>query len=373
MPKQDTDPDLSQNTVLDRSAERQSTHPNAKQQAGDQPQKSTSKSSQAKSKHTKPKQSKSSAPNRKASLLDRLRAAPLYVLPHHLISRIVFKMTRSRFMKNQLISGFIKLYKVDMAEAVETDPHAYPTFNAFFTRQLKPGARAITPRVEHVASPVDGTVSEFGAIDDGTLVQAKGRDYTLLELLGGDNNSAIRYLNGSFITIYLSPRDYHRVHMPLPGKLISQTHVPGRLFSVAPHTVRAVKNVFARNERLVCQFENMFGGMTMVMVGAINVAAIETVWDGLVTPPAGRQILNVDYTSRKSILLAKGDEMGRFNMGSTVILLFDKPVSWHKQLAPGKTLRMGQPLALMSRKQARAPTASPNNSSTPDVIHMGQS
>ena len=276
-------------------------------------------------------------------------------------------------MKNQLISGFVKLYNVDMAEALETDPHAYPTFNSFFTRQLKPGARPITPRVEHVASPVDGTVSEFGAINDGTLVQAKGRYYTLTELLGGDNNSSIRYSNGSFITIYLSPRDYHRVHMPMPGKLISQTHVPGRLFSVAPHTVRAVKNVFARNERLVCQFENMFGGMTMVMVGAINVAAIETVWDGLVTPPAGRQILNVDYTSRQSILLAKGDEMGRFNMGSTVILLFDKPVSWHKQLAPGKTLRMGQPLALMSRKRERAPTTSPNDASVPDVIHMGQS
>lgn len=311
-------------------------------------------------------------PNRKASLWDHLRSAPLYLLPHHLISRVIFKITRSTHFKNPLISGFIKLYKVDMSEALETDPHAYPTFNAFFTRALKKSARSVTARVEYVASPVDGTVSEFGAIKDGTLIQAKGRDYTVLELFGGDNSSSARYLNGSFLTIYLSPRDYHRVHMPLPGKLTSQTHVPGRLFSVAPHTVRSVKRVFARNERLVCQFENMFGGMSLVMVGAINVAAIETVWDGLVTPPAGREIVHVDYTNQKSVLLAKGDEMGRFNMGSTVILLFDQPVSWHKQLAPGKTVRMGQPLAMMSRKRERA-SASPTNPSVPNVIHMGQS
>ncbi len=260
-----------------------------------------------------------------------------------------------------------------MSEARESDPRAYPTFNAFFTRQLKQDARPVTRRVEYVASPVDGTVSEYGSIKDGTLVQAKGRDYTLFELFGGDSNSSTRYINGSFLTIYLSPRDYHRVHMPLPGKLTSQTHVPGRLFSVAPHTVRSVKRVFARNERLVCQFENMFGGMSMVMVGAINVAAIETVWDGLVTPPAGKELVHVDYSSKESILLGKGDEMGRFNMGSTVILLFDQPVSWHKQLAPGKTVRMGQPLALMPRKRERASASPSANPTVPNVIRMGQS
>ncbi len=283
---------------------------------------------------------------RGASLLDYLKSWPLYFIPHHLISRIIFKLTRMSLGKNRVIRWFVRQFKVDMSEAAEPDITQYATFNEFFTRKLRSGARPISSDIKHIVCPADGAVSAVGEIQDGSIFQAKGRSYTLLELLGGNIDEATLFMNGRFATIYLSPRDYHRVHMPYAGRLRAQTHIPGRLFSVAPHTARTVPRLFARNERLVCYFDTPIGAMALVMVGAINVAAIETVWDGLVTPPAGKKILHVDYHSKNAIDLTRGAEMGRFNMGSTVIVLFENPVIWNSRLAAGDKVRMGQQVAL---------------------------
>ena len=258
--------------------------------------------------------------NMSASLLDYLKSSSLYFLPHHAISRTVFRLTRvkSRFVP-KAIKLFSKAFKVNLDEAMNPDPKSYKTFNEFFTRELKAELRPIAKT--ELVSPVDGTIIQFGKITDGMLVQAKGINYSLEKLLGGNTQSSKRYANGQFITIYLSPRDYHRIHMPCSGKLTEQVHVPGRLFSVAKHTVNTVSGIFARNERVVASFETDYGPMAMVLVGAINVAAIETVWDGLITPPKGKTTTSKNYKD-KEISLQKGEEMGRFNMGSTVILIF---------------------------------------------------
>ncbi len=232
-----------------------------------------------------------------------------------------------------------------MQDAVNPDLQSYATFNAFFTRPLIPDARPIAAGPNDMASPADGRISSIGAITDGRVFQAKGIDYSLLKLLGGDGVAAERLGNGSFTTIYLSPRDYHRLHMPLTGTLIKQTHVPGRLFSVGPHTVRALPDLFARNERVIAQFDTEHGLMALVLVGAMNVAAIETVWDGLVTPPQRTLITHKDYDASSTPAaptLAKGDEMGRFNMGSTIIVLLENRVDWLGNLQAGDPVRMGQ-------------------------------
>lgn len=283
----------------------------------------------------------------KASWADRFKSWPLYLLPHHLISRVVLKLTRLEFGSERVIRWFVKHYKVDLSEALIEEPNRYPTFNAFFTRELKPESRPITTNPQHVACPADGTISAIGHIEKGQIFQAKGKKYTLIELLGCEETDSIQFSHGSFATIYLSPRNYHRVHMPQSGCLRSQTHIPGRLFSVAPHTVRCVPRLFARNERLVCQFDTSIGAMAMVLVGAINVAAIETVWAGVVTPPAGKKIKHITYPDSSAQSLAKGDEMGRFNMGSTVILLFEKKVNWLTPLRTGISVKMGQAIAEM--------------------------
>ncbi len=258
---------------------------------------------------------------------DALKAWPLYVLPHHLISRGVFHLTRIRSPLVPLaIRCFSKLFRVNLAEAVQPSPESYATFNDFFTRSLKPELRPLSQGQHTLASPVDGTVSQCGPINAGRIVQAKGHDYSVLELLGGKPQYADYFSNGQFITLYLSPRDYHRIHMPLDGKLLTQLHIPGRLFSVAGHTARTVPRLFARNERVVALFDTDFGKLAMVLVGAINVAAIETVWAGLVTPPKGRTISEKTYAAVDAPLAyRKGEEMGRFNMGSTVILLMERP------------------------------------------------
>jgi len=263
---------------------------------------------------------------------DYLKSWTLYPLPHHLVSRLIFKLTRLHRGSRHAIVWFIKIFNVDMSEASGENPLNYETFNAFFTRALKPGARPVTPH-------------PLGNIENEQLFQAKGRNYSLFELLGGQQTDSLQFANGSFATIYLSPRDYHRVHMPEAGRLCSQTHIPGRLFSVAPHTVRCIPNLFARNERLVCQFDTSIGAMALIMVGAINVGAIETVWDGLVTPPAGKKILHMDFPSSSSEIIAKGDEMGRFNMGSTVIVIFERQVKWLPQIRVGESVKMGQAIA----------------------------
>lgn len=275
-------------------------------------------------------------------LVDWLKTLPLYPLPHHLVSRAVFWLTRRESsLTTAAIRRFAKMFDVDMQDAVQPSLEHYKTFNAFFTRELKPDARPITNGEGEVACPADGRISAIGDIEAGRVFQAKNRDYSLLTLLGGDESAAQRLQNGSFTTIYLSPRDYHRLHMPLDGSLLNQTHVPGRLFSVGPHTVRTLPNLFARNERVVAQFETSTGLMALVLVGAINVAAIETVWHGLITPPKGKQISRIDYDEH-SISLNRGDEMGRFNMGSTIIVLLENKAKWRVDMQSGDSVRMGQ-------------------------------
>ena len=276
------------------------------------------------------------------SLLDRFLAGLFTLLPHHLISRIVFRLSQwEASWVTSVIRAYIKAYRVDLSDAVIEDIEAYPTFNEFFVRALKPEARPIVEHPQALASPVDGTVSQVGSISFDHLFQAKNHCYSVEDLLGGDPLLAKLFRGGRFVTIYLAPNDYHRVHMPIDGNLMKMIHVPGRLFSVAPWSVRAVPRLFARNERVVCLFSTPAGPLAMVLVGAINVAAIETAWHGLVTPPKGKKVTEFDYIhSKKS--LTRGEEMGRFNMGSTVILLTTDKVQWGSHLKPGQTLRMGE-------------------------------
>ena len=285
---------------------------------------------------------------KEARFKDYLKSWPLYLVPHHLVSRLIFALTRIKTpLKNPVLRWFIRHFGVDMSEAVESNPTKFKSFNAFFTREIRPELRPIAMEREVIASPVDGAVSQAGLIDDGRIFQAKGHDYSALELLGGFPELAQEFTQGSFTTLYLSPRDYHRIHMPLDGTLREMVYVPGRLFSVAPHTVRTVPRLFARNERVAAIFDTEFGPMAMVLVGAINVAAIETVWAGLVTPPKGSRISRTHYgVDRPAPFLRKGEEMGRFNMGSTVILLFaDRKVTWNGDLLPGSPVRMGRGIA----------------------------
>ncbi len=284
-----------------------------------------------------------------ASLLDYIKAWPSYLLPHHALSRIMHAITRSEihWWKTAFTRWFVKQFKVDMSLALEPDLDTYPNFNAFFTRALHADARPVVTDKNLLACPVDGAISQLGAIKDGRIFQAKGRDYTLLELVGDDIKRAQQFEDGDFATIYLSPRDYHRIHLPIAGKLTAMTHIPGRLFSVSPSTARAVPRLFARNERVVAYFDTDIGPLAMVMVGAIFVASIETVWAGEVTPPAGRQIRHWDYDSATPAhQFQKGDEIARFNMGSTVILLTGKnAIHWLDSIQATDDMQMGQPIA----------------------------
>jgi phosphatidylserine decarboxylase len=290
-----------------------------------------------------------STPEHGAGLVDYLKAWPTYLLPHHALSRIMHAITRSelRWWKTPFTRWFVKQFKVDMSLAQQPDLNSYPSFNAFFTRSLHASARPIVADEKLLACPVDGAISQLGEIKNGRIFQAKGRDYTLLELLGGDTNKASQFADGSFATIYLSPRDYHRIHLPLDGKLTAMSHIPGRLFSVSPATARAVPRLFARNERVVAYFDTEIGPMAMVMVGAIFVASIETVWAGEVTPPAGEKIRRWQYDSTEAKhQFSKGDEIARFNMGSTVILLMGKDaIQWQDGIHATDGVQMGQAIA----------------------------
>ena len=270
-----------------------------------------------------------------------------YLLPHHLLSRLMHAVTRieTPVFKDMLIRTAIDWYRVDMNEALESDPRRYRSFNDFFTRALNPDARPVAQAANAIACPADGALSQAGDIEDGYLFQAKGHDYSLLELLGGDPAMSQLFEEGSFATVYLSPRDYHRVHMPYGGKLKKMVHVPGRLFSVNETTCEKVPRLFARNERVICLFDTDIGPMAVILVGAIFVASMDTVWAGTVTP-VHQRINSWNYppsTRAKSISLNKGEEMGRFNMGSTVIMLFGKDaVEWAEDFTPGVKVRMGQ-------------------------------
>ncbi|MEX0606759.1 MAG: archaetidylserine decarboxylase, partial [Halofilum sp. (in: g-proteobacteria)] len=227
-------------------------------------------------------------------LADRIRCALLWVLPQHAISRLLYALTRVRSRaKDPIVRWFIRRFGVDMSEAAESDPRSYASFNEFFTRALRADARPLTGDERTLISPVDGRLSAHGAIADGRLLQAKGIDYSLRARLGGED--ATRFAEGSFATLYLAPGDYHRIHMPLRGRLTHMAHVPGRLYSVAPWTVAVIDGLFARNERVCAFFETDAGPLGLVLVGAINVAAIETTWAGLVTPPRGRRVQRWDY------------------------------------------------------------------------------
>jgi phosphatidylserine decarboxylase len=266
-----------------------------------------------------------------------------YVLPQHALSRLILHATRVRapWFKNLLIRGFLKLYSVDMTEAVQSDPYSYGSFNEFFTRALQPSTRRIAPDPKVVACPVDGTISEAGTIKGNTLIQAKGRDYTLAELLAAQS-WARDFEGGSFATIYLAPFNYHRIHMPLSGQLRETVYVPGRLFSVNSTTALHVPRLFARNERVLTLFDTAFGHMALVMVGALNVGSIATVWAGDIAP-APRRVLT--RLPPQAVGLAKGAELGRFNMGSTVILLFPRyRVRWLAQVRAGAAVQLGQAL-----------------------------
>jgi phosphatidylserine decarboxylase len=271
----------------------------------------------------------------------RLYVASQYPLPQHALSALVFRLTRLRLgaLTRLAIRAFVRVFRVDLAEAAEPDPGAYPSFNAFFTRALRADARPLPAAPDQVLSPVDGAVSQAGTIDGGRLVQAKGWTYSLHGLLGGDDALAESFRGGLFATLYLSPRDYHRIHMPIDGRLRRMIHVPGRLFSVNPTTAAAVPDLFARNERVVCQFDTALGPLAVILVGAIFVGSIETVWAGRITPPRGRGIRTTDYGD-DGPRLSRGDELGRFNMGSTVILLLPAgSVQWSPDLQPEAAVR----------------------------------
>ncbi|WP_415882240.1 archaetidylserine decarboxylase [Neptuniibacter sp. QD72_48] len=283
------------------------------------------------------------------SFTDRLFILFQHIVPQHLLSRLVGKIAdcQTPWVKNTFIKWFAKKYQINMTEAREEIPTNYPSFNAFFTRELKDGARTIDTDSTHIVSPADGAISQLGKIEHGRIFQAKGRGYGLATLLGGDQERAKDFIDGEFATIYLSPRDYHRVHMPVKGTLTHTTYVPGDLFSVNQTTAEGVDQLFARNERLVAYFDTEYGPMAMVLVGAMIVAGIETVWSGQEAPALKRPVhTSFSPTSPEPITLEKGEEMGRFKLGSTVVLLFGKDqISWAEELAAESPVELGKMIA----------------------------
>ena len=282
--------------------------------------------------------------DRPVSLTTRLT----YALPHRVLSSLARRLAYSHHprVSRWLIDTVTRRFGVDLGEAAESDPRAYASFNAFFTRALREGARSPDPDPRALLMPADGRISQCGPIAGGRIFQAKGQSFTAAELLA-DEDAARPYADGVFATVYLSPRDYHRVHMPWSGRLLETVHVPGRLFSVGPAAVRTVPRLFARNERLICHFDTSFGPMAVVMVGALLVSGVETVWSGIEIPQYGHAVAVKDYRGA-DVVLERFAEMARFNYGSTVIVLLPKDVA---QLAPGLAaeapVRLGERLATL--------------------------
>lgn len=289
---------------------------------------------------------------KKIPLKQRLFILAQYLLPHHLVSRLVGLLAECRvvWLKNLLIKAFIKKFQIKMQEAAFDKAEDYEHFNEFFTRPLKEGVRTFKTGPGHILSPCDGQVSQIGDIVQGRIFQAKGHHFSLIELLGGDTQLAEPFMGGKFTTLYLSPKDYHRIHMPVGGRLQRMTYIPGRLFSVNRTTAENVPELFARNERVVCLFETEHGPMAMILVGAMIVASIETVWAGLVSPP--RRALKHSYydeAARAPVDLTQGSEMGRFKLGSTVILLFGPDAMlWNDMIKPHDFIQIGN---LLGRAQ----------------------
>ena len=276
---------------------------------------------------------------------DRLKVLPQYLLPKRALTAYAGWRASRRWGANttRLIRGFVAKYGVDMNEAANPDIASYPSFNEFFTRALKPGARPLANA--DLVCPVDGALSQFGAIRRDQILQAKGHDYSTTALVGGDAALAAQFENGHFATIYLSPKDYHRIHMPCDGRLLRMIHVPGALFSVNPTTARGVPGLFARNERVVCVFESARGPFVLTLVGATIVGSMATVWHGVVNPPRVGRLREWRYDGQ-SIGLRQGDEMGRFLLGSTVVMLFPPgPLHFNADWAPARPVRLGEAMA----------------------------
>ena len=283
---------------------------------------------------------------------DRLAVFAQYLIPKQALTILAGKLAESESgsLTTRVIRWFVRRYGVDLSEAVDTDPVSYRSFNEFFTRPLRPGARPLADA--DLLCPVDGAISQFGAIERDQIFQAKGHQYTTTALLGGDSGLAARFTNGLFATLYLSPRDYHRIHMPVDGRLTRMIHVPGALFSVNPTTARGVPGLFARNERVVCVFETEFGSFVLVLVGATIVGSMATVWHGTVNPPRSAALREWSYETQ-TVMLRKGEEMGRFLLGSTVVMLFPAEVlHFNPDWSPARPVRMGE--AMGARVDPRA-------------------
>ena len=280
----------------------------------------------------------------------RIKTLAQFAYPQHLLSGLMYAATRVRFRpwKNWQIRWFTARYGVNLSESVRRELHEFPDFNSFFTRALHSEARPIEGNEAAVSAPADGVISEFGDIDSDTLVQAKGRTYSVSQLLGHDQHSAAEFAGGRFLTIYLAPHNYHRVHMPLAGRLREMVHIPGRRFSVNAASTQLVPNLLARNERVVSIFDTEAGAMAIVLVGAFWVGCIDQVWTGTVTPPRKRKIARWRYggSDLPAVALQRGEEMGRFNMGSTVVTLFSTPnLDWRAELQCGAPVRYGESIA----------------------------
>lgn len=282
---------------------------------------------------------------------DRLAVLPQYLLPKHRLTRFAGRVASARrgARTTALIRWFVNKYGVDMAEAADPDIAAYPSFNEFFTRALKDGARPLAQA--DLVCPVDGAISQFGRIEDDQIFQAKGHAYSTRALVGGDAVLAEQFRHGSFATLYLSPRDYHRIHMPCDGRLTRMVHVPGELFSVNPTTARGVPGLFARNERVVCVFETAHGPLVLALVGATIVGSMATVWHGVVNPPRPGALREWRYgdgaaDSQPAVALRQGQEMGRFLLGSTVVMLFPQgPLAFNPDWSPARPIRLGERMA----------------------------
>ncbi|MDN2664299.1 archaetidylserine decarboxylase [Psychromonas sp. 14N.309.X.WAT.B.A12] len=275
---------------------------------------------------------------------DQMKIVFQYILPKHLFTFIAGKLAEAKMgaFTTFLIKKFIKQFNIDMSEAKHSEAEDFDTFNDFFTRELKSGLRPIVEGDENLAIPVDGCISQQGEIKQGRIFQAKGHDFSLRELLGGRDDVAAPFDDGLFSTIYLAPKDYHRIHMPITGKLEKLIFIPGDLFSVNPLTAQNVPNLFARNERAVAIFSTAIGPMAMVLVGATIVGSIETVWEGTLKAPKNKELQYWDYQDQE-IVIEKGQEMGRFKLGSTIVALFPKDsIEFDEQLEPSSVTRLGK-------------------------------
>ena len=276
-----------------------------------------------------------------------LKGILFHLFPHHLLSRITYWFTRLETpLKNPVINLFIRVFEVDMSEAIHSQAEEYSSFNEFFTRKLVPNARPIANEQGTIICPADGKISQLGQYQNNQVIQAKGKYFSMHQLLGGSFEYKSLTNSGTFATIYLSPKNYHRVHMPLDGSLMEMIYIPGRLFSVAPYAADVIPDLYSRNERVVSIFQTIEGLMAVVMVGAVNVSAIEMSWEGLVTPPHKKNISRKKYSN---IELKKGDELGIFNLGSTAIMTFESDkIEWHKNLALQQEVKMGQSFGLIN-------------------------